>query len=54
MLRVDPVYEMVMAYFSVASAAGVPEGASVPEGSMWLLMGRADSFVNATTAAIVD
>jgi CubicO group peptidase (beta-lactamase class C family) len=52
---VDPVYEIVGVYFSVASERGLPSGVRVPEGFEGLyLERRLDLFVNAVTAAVVD
>jgi len=49
---VDPAYEIVGVYFSVASLGGVPVDVTVPQwfGDMELL-GRPDLFINAVTAA---
>lgn len=54
-LWVDPVYEIVGVYFSVASRGGIPVGVTAPEqfGDNEM-MARMDSFINAVTAAIVD
>ena len=54
MLWVDPVYELVMAYFSVLSRGGLPAGVSVPEDLVRGLGQRSDLFVNAATAAVVE
>ena len=53
-LWVDPVSELVMAYFSVLSRGGMPAGVSVPEDLVGGLGQRSDLFVNAATAAIVE
>jgi len=56
-LWVDPVYEIVGAYFSVASKGGIPPGIRVPEGLIdegegWWT--RMDLLINMATAAVVD
>jgi CubicO group peptidase (beta-lactamase class C family) len=54
-LWVDPVYEIVGVYYSVASEGGLPPGIRLPEGLEGLyLEWRLDLFVNAVTAAVVD
>ncbi len=55
-LWVDPVYEIVGAYFSVTSYGGIPADIVVPERFFFQteIVGRADLLVNAVTAAIVD
>jgi CubicO group peptidase (beta-lactamase class C family) len=54
-LWVDPVYEIVGVYFSVASEGGISPGVHVPEGPEGLFLSwRLDLFINAVTAAVVD
>ena len=55
-LWVDPVHEIVGAYFSVASYSGFPEGVVVPESykENWYAMARMDLVINPVVAAIVD
>ena len=50
---VDPGYEIVGLYFSVASHGGIPPSAPLP-GGFGELAGRADLLINAVTAAVVD
>jgi CubicO group peptidase (beta-lactamase class C family) len=52
---VDPAYDIVGIYFSVASHRGAPPWVDVQEVfGVGELLGRADLFVNAVTAAVVD
>jgi CubicO group peptidase (beta-lactamase class C family) len=52
---VDPAYDIVGVYFSVASHRGAPPWVDVQEVfGVGELLGRADLFVNAVTAAVVD
>lgn len=53
LLWVDPIYEIVGAYFSVISHGGIPVGVSVSE-PVGYLMGRMDLLMNAVTAAVLD
>ena len=53
LMWVDPGYEIVGLYFSVASHGGIPPGAPLP-GGFGELAGRVDLFINAVTAAVVD
>jgi CubicO group peptidase (beta-lactamase class C family) len=54
-LWVDPVYEIVGVYFSVASRGGIPIGVTVPQQfGDHEMMTRIDLLVNAVAAAIVD
>jgi CubicO group peptidase (beta-lactamase class C family) len=52
---VDPAYDLVGTYLSVASEGGIPAGAHLPAlfGHMEML-GRVDLLINAVTAAITD
>ena len=51
----DPVYEIVGAYFSVRVQAGIPAHFNVGDQFGYMeFMGRMDLFVNAVTAAAVD
>jgi CubicO group peptidase (beta-lactamase class C family) len=53
---VDPVYQIVGAYFSVASEGGILAGVFKPRwaGRYWGLMACVDLLINAVTAAVVD
>ena len=53
---VDPIHDIVGIYLGVDSDGGIPAGVVVPEWlSEWtILLGRADLFVNAVTAAVLD
>jgi len=53
-LWVDPVYELIGVHFSVLSRGGISATVKVSEDKASWLARRADLFVNAATAAIVE